>query len=645
MKISKKELIQLLCDHLGSDEASISSQFDKLMADIQKATNKGDKFSINGFGEFLVEEGFLSFNVAPVFASEINYNYEGLMPVDIDKPDILFPAESIEGDIDKPGVKTSNIVIVDEDVAGEEDPYEGIADEMEETKDEDLVEQEERTDEADSEIEDIVDDAPFESDDQAEVELEQPKSVSADLDPEELAALEELKNNDLGTESYEDDPFADLGEGDSILIDNKVSEFNEELIDDETKGDFTDDFNEGLNEDLHEQSLGSEETETDAESDEAFESSNEESLEEQIGKALNHSDEEEERSDGPAIIPVASTKAIPSVLDEFFDDDSTVDSKTDEVADNTLHSSEESTDSDDIFGMDETASADTESDQGNGETNVEYDSGGPRVVSIKEAESEEKLSFGKLLPIAAIVLIVALIGGGAWWFLMGPGSETNTQSQTLVVQAPQQTDTNATDNQQEGVESFQTGESIPLGSADDDPEPPVDVVDETAGTEIGPEASSDIAESTPTGSTQSTQAAAAQVSDPIVATPQNEPEPADNTQATPTGNQNTQSQQTGFVESSSTNTSFGLTGPVAELQGTVFSIIVHSLPSRQAAQIECDKITQLNLRCLVREANGPQGRRTFRVGIGQFATADVAQSELTKLPEPFRSRNFIARIN
>src|SRR5690606_20768191 len=162
---------------------------------------------------------------------------------------------------------------------------------------------------------------------------------------------------------------------------------------------------ESLDEELDEQSVDSEESDTDAESDGAFEATKEESLEEQIGKALNKSVEEAESSGGPAIIAVGSTKAIPSVLDEFFDDDSTVDSKTDEVADNTINSSADSTNSDDIFGMDETTSADTELDQDNGETNVEFDSGGPRVVSIKEAESEEKLSFGKLLPIAAIVLI------------------------------------------------------------------------------------------------------------------------------------------------------------------------------------------------------------------------------------------------
>jgi len=53
----------------------------------------------------------------------------------------------------------------------------------------------------------------------------------------------------------------------------------------------------------------------------------------------------------------------------------------------------------------------------------------------------------------------------------------------------------------------------------------------------------------------------------------------------------------------------------------------------------------MNLRCLVREAMSPQGRPTYRVGIGQFASYEIAEAAVVELTEPFRSRYFIARVN
>src|SRR5690606_18969386 len=194
--------------------------------------------SINGFGDFVIENGYLSFNVSPTFASEINYNYEGLMPVDIDKPDILLPSDSTENEIDRPEVKTSDIVIVDDDVAGEVDPFE----ELDEIMDDEPVESIDGTVEADSfdelseglseeseneasdedpsvgQDDEVVmesdDEAPFDLGDQDSVdELENldessndpPKIVSADVDPDEIEALESLGGSTKNDESTPDD--------------------------------------------------------------------------------------------------------------------------------------------------------------------------------------------------------------------------------------------------------------------------------------------------------------------------------------------------------------------------------------------------------------------------------------------------------
>ena len=94
---------------------------------------------------------------------------------------------------------------------------------------------------------------------------------------------------------------------------------------------------------------------------------------------------------------------------------------------------------------------------------------------------------------------------------------------------------------------------------------------------------------------------------------------------------------------SSTNR-FGLRGDAQPMDGRVFSIIVHSLPSRSEGNLQCNEIAALDLRCVVVEATA-NDRTTFRVGIGQFQTYAEAQRRVNDLPEPYRSRNFPARVN
>lgn len=90
---------------------------------------------------------------------------------------------------------------------------------------------------------------------------------------------------------------------------------------------------------------------------------------------------------------------------------------------------------------------------------------------------------------------------------------------------------------------------------------------------------------------------------------------------------------------------FGLEGEPRVIQGRVYSIIVHSLPSRESANRARDEIAGLGLRSLVVEARGPRGERTWRVGIGQFPSSEEAEIGLGFLPQQYRERHFIARIN
>ena len=227
---------------------------------------------------------------------------------------------------------------------------------------------------------------------------------------------------------------------------------------------------------------------------------------------------------------------------------------------------------------------------------------------------EDHSSLGKLLTIAAVIFIITLFGGGSWWFLIGP-AKTITSSDTQSVEIPSEIQSvNSVPYNQ-----IETVESIPMDFAEDDLEQLTSTTAQAGNLEEKP-----ITQIQSVGIMNET---------------------ADSSRTTRTRESNTSIGQTESVDSNQINPTFGISGLVQDLQGKVFSIIVHSLPSRQAALIECEKISQENLRCLVREASSPQGRITYRVGIGQFATVDAAQSEIVKLPEPFKSRNFIVRIN
>jgi hypothetical protein len=90
---------------------------------------------------------------------------------------------------------------------------------------------------------------------------------------------------------------------------------------------------------------------------------------------------------------------------------------------------------------------------------------------------------------------------------------------------------------------------------------------------------------------------------------------------------------------------FGLRGAVNPLEGRVYSIVVHSLPTEAQSQAECAKIVALGLRCSVVPAER-NGATTFRVGIGQFESVESANRSVGELPERYQTPGnfFITRI-
>lgn len=239
-------------------------------------------------------------------------------------------------------------------------------------------------------------------------------------------------------------------------------------------------------------------------------------------------------------------------------------------------------------------------------------SGGPRIVKLSEHQKSQSNVMGilKLIGIAALLLVIV---GGAWWaYVTYFDTLFGTSSNEPIVMSivtPNHTETDhVLHNNVDSI--FQQGVSIPLGSADDDPAPEI-TPDLTVTKEI-------ISPVTPDPAPAGVPTATVESSQSVPPTPR---------------------------EDTASDDVYGLMGSSREIQGNVFSIIVHSLPSQISANEECDKIVSSGLRCIVRVATRPDGRTTYRVGIGQFPSMDAAQEQAELLDEPFKSRNFVARVN
>jgi hypothetical protein len=580
MKLSKAELIELLAKHLGSDEDAVSSQLDKLLADILKAASKGESFSIQGFGTFTSIGDEIGFEVSPAFAAELNYSYEGMLPIDVDSASVsITNAESEPSQ--KPPVKKP-VVIVDEDVEGEEDPF-GLPDtDPEEVEFVDPIEflndLEGKTAESDDQQTNpflLDEDVDGDSEETTPLTTGVINSIDDSVDEEEKQLLESgISLVDDSDDDTQDDPFGVTGDSD---LEEVMKDPILEGVEAESEIPNSDEIDQI-------DPIGATN-----EKEDAFDDFSEQVEEELTLKEL------------PKV--VAST-ASESVLDEFFDPKPDHEVKPDGVL-------EDSNDDLDRLASD-------------GEEPVQ-DTSGPRIVSVEEDKKDFSPSISSIIKWVAILLVVVMVAGGAYWFFTGPGSNLIRKSEPTVAQTV-----------------------IPLPAIND--------------------VSSEISEQDLT--TDSTEVSAP-VNDSIVTEMQNDSEPVASDEVTQpeqmaqleqpsntaasTPNELSTEQEVGDSQTevgnsapdsqTNQNTSYGLRGSEQSIGGRVYSVIVHSLPSMISAQEQCNEISNLNLRCLVREATGPQGRTTYRVGIGQFDSNEAAEAAVTELPEPFKSRNFIARVN
>lgn len=97
------------------------------------------------------------------------------------------------------------------------------------------------------------------------------------------------------------------------------------------------------------------------------------------------------------------------------------------------------------------------------------------------------------------------------------------------------------------------------------------------------------------------------------------------------------------IDEVTTTDPYGLYGEIADTEGNVYTVVVHSLRDRNVANRTADELRADGFRVSVSE-RVIDGQTYFRVGIGQFPTIAEAQQEATKLPDPLNNQNFIQRL-
>jgi len=93
----------------------------------------------------------------------------------------------------------------------------------------------------------------------------------------------------------------------------------------------------------------------------------------------------------------------------------------------------------------------------------------------------------------------------------------------------------------------------------------------------------------------------------------------------------------------STVSDYGLRGSAVSLQGSVFSIVVHSMSNEVAARRTVAQFTEQGYRAFV-TTRTIEGNETWRVSLGQFPSVEAAIRAAAELPSPYNEENFIQRL-
>lgn len=221
MHIDHDKLVELLVETSGIEKEKVEGQLEELVEEIKEAISEGDAYEVSGLGVFSGIGNNILFIPSDDFATEINYKYVGMEPIEMDD------AASEDEDTSQPEDSDEPDLVAD---AGEDDdPFGGLLDDEDEPAEESpSFELDENLDEpideeASEDVEEFADEeeeAPF---DFADEELE-------DDTEEEITDAEEPKPgpDKWGIDTYKDDSAERTFSG---LLGNKDEDDSEDSED------------------------------------------------------------------------------------------------------------------------------------------------------------------------------------------------------------------------------------------------------------------------------------------------------------------------------------------------------------------------------------------------------------------------------
>jgi cell division septation protein DedD len=300
MHIDHSKLVELLTEASGMASDKVEEHLATLVSEIQEAISEGDAYEVDGLGVFSGIGNNVVFIPADDLATEINYKYVGMEPIEMESS----PANDEENEAEEPQSQEEP----DGDL--EDDPFAGLLEDDDEEESgsssfvEDLINEEYEDADSDTSEEDIVTPAGEDAADEPPFELDHEEDEDQD------AAEEEKPGPDKwGIDTYKDDSDAGMFSG---LLGDKKEEANEqeEAIegDEDDLNSIFDDSDDDLEAQISKQL--SDETDDDPEQDQ--------DIDDIFGSADDDSESEEDFDD-----PFDS-------LDDSDDDDEAEDSKPEE---------------------------------------------------------------------------------------------------------------------------------------------------------------------------------------------------------------------------------------------------------------------------------------------------------------------------
>lgn len=563
MLIDNEKFIGLLAENSGLEKEKVEKYLAELIEDIRTAFEEDEGYEVDGFGIFSKLGSNILFIPSEELATEINYKYVGMEPIEL-------PGGKIE-ELQEDEETEENPIqgLLDGGDSGTEsqeyeDPFAELFNEAEEHEKENKVESTDEDIEAaveeEIENEDLDEDVFSEISEDQEEEIETPSLVEEEVEEalEENDAEKKAGPDQWGIDAHKEDDQEDAFSG---LFSGDTEE-DSELVDEEDIFASEEELEDIENEENQEEEA-SVEPEAEIDFSALEENKDDESEKDEFDDPFAELEEETEEAEDfvPVVTNVSSESAAKSKLQE------------DDIAD----------DSDD------------------NKTNSE-----PDKVELPKSPRDRKQSSPVFL---YMILALVILGGTgyilAYFGIVDINGITPPKYKTQVTQA-------TTPVNQQNSTPLQTTES-------EEVVPPTQTLPEVDQENTNP--TEEGASSTENNEASTNETPVQQSDDEdLNSNTENDLAPlvADEKAPGNAGN------MTSFNEESNVDT-YGLTGTVTEAGNNGYTIVLYTLSRKAGADAQLQKLTQDGYRTIIKERPSEQYGVLYRVSIGQFKTlADAA---------------------